>query len=130
MLSIVVVFHFILIMEGLSLALKRNQENGLLSSIKVSCLLKILHLLFVEDILLMNFGAIAEWIEICRILNLFCNAYGLQINPYKTTFLHYGITPSVLDSLKYYFPYNHRDLVEGFRYLGFYLKFNRLKAAD
>ena len=117
-------------MEGLSLALKRSQENGLLSSIKVSRLLKILHLLFVEDILLMNFGAIAEWIEICRILKLFCNAYGLQINPYKTTFLHHGITPSVLDSLKYYFPYNHRDLVEGFRYLGFYLKFNRLKAAN
>jgi hypothetical protein len=78
----------------------------------------------------MNSGAIAEWIEICRILKLFCNASGLRINPHKTTFLHHGVTPSVLDSLKYYFPYNHRDLSEGFRYLGFYLKFNRLKAAD
>jgi hypothetical protein len=50
--------------------------------------------------------------------------------PTKTTFLHHGVTPSMLDSLKYCFPYNHRDLAEGFRYLGFYLKFNRLKAVD
>ena len=93
-------------MEGLSLALKRSQENGLLSSIKVSRLLKILHLLFVDDILLMTSGAFVEWIEINRILKLFCNASGLRINPHKTTFIHHGVTPSVLDSLKYLFPYN------------------------
>jgi hypothetical protein len=117
-------------MEGLSLALKHNQENGLLSGIKVSRFLKILHLLFVDDILLMTSGAIAKWIEICRILKLFCKSSGLRINPHKTTFLHHGVTPTVLDSLKSFFPYNHRDISEGFRYLGFFLKFDRLKAAD
>jgi hypothetical protein len=56
-------------MEGLSLALKCNQEVGLLSGIKVSHFIKILHLLFVDDILLMTSGTIEEWKEISRILN-------------------------------------------------------------
>lgn len=68
---------FILIMEDLSLALKRNQESGLLTGIKVSRLIHILHLLFVDDILLMTFGTIEEWQEINRVLNLFCLAFGL-----------------------------------------------------
>jgi hypothetical protein len=78
---------FILIMEGLSLALKRSQEIGLLSGIKFSRFIKILHLLFVDDILIMSSGTLAEWEEINMILKLFCNASGLWINPQKNTFL-------------------------------------------
>jgi hypothetical protein len=82
---------FILIMEGLSLALKRSQADGLLSGIKVSRFIKILHLLFVDDILIMTKDSIEEWKEISRVLILFCSASGLQINAQKTTFLQYGV---------------------------------------
>jgi hypothetical protein len=52
---------FILIMEGLSLALKRSKEEGLLMSIKVSRLYNIIHLLFFDDILILSKASIAEW---------------------------------------------------------------------
>jgi hypothetical protein len=74
---------FILVMEGLSLALKRSQDEGLLTGIKVSRLIKILHLLFVDDILIMTKASIAEWKEIKRVLNVFCSATGLLINAQK-----------------------------------------------
>jgi hypothetical protein len=48
-------------MEGLSLALKKGQEEGLLMGIKVSRLIKVLHLLFVDDILIMTKVSLEEW---------------------------------------------------------------------
>jgi len=51
---------FILLMEGLSLALKKSQEEGLLTGIKVSRLIKVLHLLFVDDILIMTKASLEE----------------------------------------------------------------------
>jgi len=44
---------FILALEGLSLLLKKIQDEGTLTGIKVSRLVKILHIFFVDDVLLM-----------------------------------------------------------------------------
>jgi hypothetical protein len=52
---------FILAMEGLSLLLKKIQSEGKLIGIKVSRVIKILHLLFVDDVLIMTNGSIQEW---------------------------------------------------------------------
>jgi hypothetical protein len=62
---------FILVMEGLSLSLKKGQYEGKLSGIKVSRIIKILHLLFVDDVLIMSRASILEWQEINKILNSF-----------------------------------------------------------
>jgi hypothetical protein len=48
-------------MEGLSLALKRGQVEGKLTGIKVSRLIMILHLLFVDDIIIMSKASLDEW---------------------------------------------------------------------
>jgi hypothetical protein len=121
---------FILVMEGLSLALKRSQDEGTLTGIKVSILIRILHLLFVDDILIMSKASIDEWQEINRILTVFCSATGLLINVQKTSFLHFGVQQNVLDTLKESFHFNFSDLTEGFRYLGYYLKLDRYKVED
>ena len=55
---------FILVMEGLSLLLKKGQEEGKLSRVKVSRLVKILHLFFVDDVLIMKNASVEEWLEI------------------------------------------------------------------
>jgi hypothetical protein len=62
---------FILVMEGLSLLLKSSIGEGKLSGIKVSRLLNILHLLFVDDVLIMSKACLIEWKEIINIINLF-----------------------------------------------------------
>jgi hypothetical protein len=43
---------FILAMEGLSLLLKNSQSEGKISGVKVSRVVWILHLLFVDDVLI------------------------------------------------------------------------------
>jgi hypothetical protein len=48
---------FILVMEGLSLSLNKSLREGKLSGIKVSRLVRILHLLFVDDVIIMNYVA-------------------------------------------------------------------------
>ena len=45
---------FILVMEGLSLLLKEIQSVGLLTGMSVSRSLKILHILFVDDVVILT----------------------------------------------------------------------------
>jgi len=82
---------FILVMEGLSLALKRGQVEGKLTGIKVSRLIRIFHLLFVDDIIIMKKVSLDEWQEINRILNFFYSSTDLLINVHKSSFLHFGV---------------------------------------
>jgi hypothetical protein len=121
---------FIIIMEGLSLELKRSHEASHITGIKLSCFIKILHLLFVDDILLMTSGTLEEWEEIRTILKLFCNTSGLQINSQKMTFFNYGVNLAMLDSLKLVFTFNIRKLTDGFYYLGFFMKIDRYLTND
>jgi hypothetical protein len=70
---------FILVMEGLSLLLKQKQIEGKITGIKVSRVVKILHLLFIDDVLIMTTGSTQEWTEINNLLKTFCNASGLRL---------------------------------------------------
>jgi hypothetical protein len=58
-------------MEGLKLLPKESTGEGIVTSIKVSRLHKILHLLLVDDILIMTRATLQEWWEIDKIIYLF-----------------------------------------------------------
>jgi hypothetical protein len=68
---------FILVMEGLSFLLKKSQVDGIITGVKVTRLVKILHIFFVDDVLLMTKENLQEWREIEIILKTFCRASGL-----------------------------------------------------
>jgi hypothetical protein len=121
---------FILAMEGLSLLLKQSFEDGHISGIKVSNLTRILHLLFVDDVLILSKASIMEWQEINRLISLFCSASGLTVNQKKSTIHHEGISDLELISYKSFLPYTCSDLSEGFRYLGYVLKTGSHRASD
>lgn len=121
---------FILVMEGLNLSLKKAQANGALMGIKVSILIKVLHFLFVVDILIMSKASVAEWEVIKNILCVFCRASGLAINVQKFTFLHSGVLQETLTVLKDLFHYSFKDLSVGFRYLGYFMKPDSYKSKD
>jgi hypothetical protein len=57
-------------MEGLSLLLKKGQAEGKLTGVKVSRLIKILNLFFVDDVLIMTRASLQEWKEIDNILKI------------------------------------------------------------
>jgi hypothetical protein len=90
---------FILVMEGLSLALKKAKSEGQITGIKVSSMIRILHLLFVDDILIMTKASLAEWEKIQSILQVFCRASGLIINTQKSTILHAGVDSGSLQRI-------------------------------
>jgi hypothetical protein len=121
---------FILVMEGLSLSLKKGQGEEKLFGIKVSRIINILHLLFMDDVLIITKASIEEWDEINKILDVFCSATSLMINVQKSNSLHSGVQQGTLEYLKELFQYNFNDLLEGFTYLGFFLKPNSYKVED
>ena len=82
---------FILVMEGLSLSLNFFFMEGHLMGIKVSQMVRILHLLFVDDVLIVSNASITKWQEIHTLLYAFCGASSLEINVNKSTFHHFGV---------------------------------------
>jgi hypothetical protein len=121
---------FILVMEGLSLLLKKSQAEGKITGIKVSRIVKILHLLFVDDVLIMTNGSLQEWMEIKDILKTFCSASSSLINWAKSNFHFFHLQDHSLELLKDLFPYNFVHLFEGFEYLGYFIKVDSYKATD
>lgn len=83
---------FILVMEGLIRLLKHGLEEGLITGIRISRLTKILHLLFVDDVLILSKESLTEWKVIDNIINLFCKASGLSVNINKYTVHFEGLS--------------------------------------
>jgi hypothetical protein len=113
---------FILIMEGFSLLLKKSFSEHKISGIKVSKLINIVHLMFVDDLLLMSKADLAEWSIIQEVLSRFCSASGLSINLSKSSVHYWGLSEPELIIFKRAIPYTFIDLREGLKYLGFQLK--------
>jgi hypothetical protein len=121
---------FILVMEGLSILLKKEKEANLLSGIKVSRITKILHLLFVDYVLILTRACVVEWNVIVGLLKNFLHASGLEINVEKSTFHVAGVEESGLAPFKEIFPFSYVPLESVFKYLGYFLKPNYYKAED
>jgi hypothetical protein len=82
---------FILVMESLRILIKRAKEVGTLTGIQVSRFTKILHLLFVDDVLILTKACLKEWTMISYLLKVFQKSTGLQINEGKSTFFSVGL---------------------------------------
>lgn len=66
-----------MIMEGLSLMLSKSSVDHSISGIKVTKILKIVHLMFVDDVLVMSKADPLEWKVIVDILQAYCQVSGL-----------------------------------------------------
>jgi len=117
-------------MEGLNLLLKKGKGEGKLSGVKVFRLVKILHLFFVDDVVLMSKASSGEWLEIKNILSIFCRVFGLMINWSKSIFYFAGVNGETLQTLKENFPHSFEELNKGFFYLGYLLKVDAYKSVD
>jgi hypothetical protein len=98
-------YLFILIMEGLSLMFKKSISEGKITGIKVSKLIKIVHILFVDDVLIMSKENLSEWTAISDILQVFCLVSGLSINNTKTIVHYWGLEEAELIPFKVGYPF-------------------------
>jgi hypothetical protein len=121
---------FILVMESLSILIKKAKEAGTLTGIQVTRLTKILHLLFVDDVLILTKACLKEWTVISDLLKVFQNSTGLQINEGKSTFFSAGMEETDLLQYKDLFPFGFESIDLGLKYLGYFLKPNCYNATD
>jgi len=84
----------------------------------------------VDDVLIMTSATLQEWLEIHRLIKLFCKALGLQLNGTKTNVLYEELLVVHLIPFKSILPFNFTDLSIGFKYLGYYLKTGMHKVED
>ena len=117
-------------MEGLCLLLKKFQTDGDITCIKISHSLEILNIFFVDDVLIMTKASLSESKAIDSLLSTFFQASGLLINPLKSTFHFSILSKEELSSLSSLFPFKFMDLLEGFKYLGFFLKTTIYRVED
>ena len=101
-----------------------------ISVVKVSKLYKIIHLMFVDDILLMSKADRTEWLFILDVLHIFCNVTGLSINSLKSTVHYWGVSEAELSTLNDSIPFPFLDLKDGLTYLGFRLKLGASTSTD
>jgi hypothetical protein len=124
-------YLFILIMEGLSLLLSKSISEHQISGIKVSRFIKIVHLMFVDDVLLMSkadLSGVACYFGLASTLLLcFGSVHQLFKNPLSIIGV---LSEAELSSLKDSIPFSFFDLKEGFRYLGYQLKPGASSSAD
>jgi hypothetical protein len=123
-------YLFILIMEGLSLLLSKIFTDHHIFVIKVSNCIKIIHLMFFNDVLLLSKADLEEWLVIQDVLKLLCFVSGLSINYSKSSVHYWGLTNAKLLLLKDSIPFTFLNLSEGFNYLGFQLKMGASSSSD
>jgi hypothetical protein len=83
-------------------------------------MVKILHLLFVDDVIIMSNASFNEWQEIHTLLYEFCDASILEINVNKSVFHHFGVQQYFLNHLTSLFHVGIMSLSVGFKYLGYF----------
>jgi exonuclease III len=121
---------FIFTLEALSILLKSSQAEGHLTGVNFSGLSNILHILFVDDVLILTKASLTEWALLHSIIHTFCTASGLVINLQKSLFLALNTQEPILTNLKNMFGIDTADLKKGFSYLGFYIKSTRYSKTD
>jgi hypothetical protein len=117
-------------MEGLSLMLANGLVNQSIPSIMVTQHQKVVHLMFVDDVLIMSKAILCEWQLILDILRVYCLVFGLCINSTKSSIHFWGLDDIELEHFKANIPFSFVDLKLGFNYLGYYLKPRVAKVID
>lgn len=117
-------FLFILVVEGLSMLIKYARKRGVMKGIKVSKVLAISRLCFVDKIMIFGQGSIKELRITKNILNMCFLATSLEVNMVQSSMLSNELEEEVTTQMLTMLPMKHLDIKQGIKYLGFKLKPN------
>ena len=123
-------YLFLLIIEGMSLLINHAKKDKKILGIKVAASIYISHIFFVDDVLLFGDGSLLEWMHYKSLIDLFCGASRMSINPQKFVFGAHNIPQNVLSPILLTFSCFFKPLEEGLSYLGFQVKPNCYRAGD
>ena len=123
-------FLFLLVVEGLSRAIKEQVRENNLEGIYVARGHYITHLMFVDDIIMFGNGSFGEWILYKDLLELLSKATGMAFSPQKSMLLEARWRTEDLALLKEILPFDVKSVDVGFKYRGCFLKPNCYKKSD
>ena len=72
-------YLYIMAIEGFSRLIINAKENKLFSGIKVTITQFLTHLLYVDDILIIGDGTLADWKHLKGIIDIFCGTSGMKL---------------------------------------------------
>ena len=75
---------FLLVIKGLSRMINKSNSSGEIKGIKISSNLSITHLMFLDDIMIVGSGSLAEWRIHANSTKSFSHASGLSVNYNKS----------------------------------------------
>lgn len=87
-------------MEGLSRLILKAKEEGVIGEVHISMLIRITHLLFVDDFLLFGKGPVPEWKVYKDIFDLFSSATRMSISGSKSLFLVNEVEEDIIAVIK------------------------------
>ena len=121
---------FLLVVEGLSRFLIDAIWKRDLTGLELASGLQLTHLLFVDDILLFCNGSRRDVDCLHRGITLFKVTTGMQINLQKSTLSLIHLRAPDMRYMSTIFPVPATNILEGLKYLGFYLKPNDYRKSD
>jgi hypothetical protein len=121
---------FLLVAKGLSRAFEEAKFHGEFQGIPITPNLKVTHLLFVDDVLILCNGLRGDAEKLSRILEPIGRTTRMLINERKSTLSVHNMDVEEMLSYKEFFPYEQRDLDDGLKYMGFQLKPNKYRKED
>ena len=120
----------LLLVEGLSRALKEVIRLGNFIGPQLAQNLHISHFLFVDDIFIFCYGSVRELCALDDILKIFSKATGMDINVGKSTFIPDLLSREEERVLLELLPFHTVAFEEGIYYLGFFIKPNDYRKWD
>lgn len=105
-------------------------HQGAITGVKVAWAVHVTHLLFVDNVLLFGAGSKKDWFHFHKILMVFCDASGLNININKSSFYYQCDDVSVRSYIAGLFPFAMNGLEAGIWYLGFIIKSDSYQIMD
>jgi len=121
---------FLLVMEGLNRLITQEKREGRIKGIKVVVNLVISHMLFVDDVLILGDGSLAEWNSFINIIDTFFLETNMEVSLDKSSFLHDRIEASILNDIKNIWHCRIKPLNTVFKYLELWLKPNNYMKED
>ena len=118
---------FLFVIEGLSRMINEAKLKGILSGIKISCVMQIINLLFVDDVILFGLVIIEEWRNLHEILTILCFASGVDISLEKFILYQHRVFDEMLAQIGSLLQYKVENFYYSFKYLGYLLNPNNYR---
>ena len=87
-------------------------------------MVKLIQLIFVDNIILFGHGSIEEWRIIWNIIAFYCEITCMEVSHSKSIMLTNGVPKILILNFKFFLPFQFFVFIDGIKYIGYHLNAN------